>query len=240
MRTQDGVNDESVEEGGRFMPVVDLAFPLLGQDIPADHGYALYSAVSRALPFFHGEEAEGFGIGIHPVQGVLCGGRKLRIDEKSRLTMRLSAEYIPKVLPLAGKRLDLDGHRISLGIPSPFLLSHSECLFSRIVVIKGFLESVSFLGAARRQCEKLGVPGGKIFLVPHRTKRSFEGAVSDGEEAVFTKRTLRIRNKEVVGFAVKAGSLLPEESLVLQEMGLGGRRKMGCGLFVPRTMEYDI
>lgn len=35
------------------MPVVDLAFRLTGSKFPVDHGYALYSAISRLLREIH-------------------------------------------------------------------------------------------------------------------------------------------------------------------------------------------
>ena len=40
---------------------------------------------------------------------------------------------------------------------------------------------------------------------------------------------MRIRDKRVVGYAVLATGLTVEESIRLQEHGLGGRRRMGCG-----------
>jgi CRISPR-associated protein Cas6 len=55
-------------------------------------------------------------------------------------------------------------------------------------------------------------------------------------EAILTlgkRRTLRIREKEVVGHEVVIEGLTSEESLSVQERGLGGRRHMGCGIFVP-------
>jgi CRISPR-associated protein Cas6 len=45
------------------------------------------------------------------------------------------------------------------------------------------------------------------------------------------RRTLRIKDKEVVGYEVLVEALTAEESLNLQEHGLGGRRHMGCGIF---------
>jgi len=38
------------------MPYVDLAFRLTGSKVPVDHGYALYSAISRLLPHWWSEE----------------------------------------------------------------------------------------------------------------------------------------------------------------------------------------
>ena len=47
------------------------------------------------------------------------------------------------------------------------------------------------------------------------------------------RRTLRIKEKEVVGYEVLVEGLTAEESILLQERGLGGRRHMGCGMFLP-------
>lgn len=46
------------------------------------------------------------------------------------------------------------------------------------------------------------------------------------------RRTLRIRDKTVVGYALAVTELTADESIRLQEAGVGGRRRFGCGLFV--------
>ena len=52
------------------MTKVDLAFELVGQQpIPADHGYALYGALSRVLPAVHRDN----GVAIHPIGGQQMG-----------------------------------------------------------------------------------------------------------------------------------------------------------------------
>ena len=60
-------------------PVVDVAFALRGSTIPADHGYLLFSAISRHLPSLHGDET----VGIHPVAGRLVGNRQLELTPAS-------------------------------------------------------------------------------------------------------------------------------------------------------------
>jgi CRISPR-associated protein Cas6 len=47
------------------------------------------------------------------------------------------------------------------------------------------------------------------------------------------RRVLRIKNKRIVGFPLTIPNLTAEESLLVQERGIGSRRRMGCGLFVP-------
>jgi CRISPR-associated protein Cas6 len=43
---------------------------------------------------------------------------------------------------------------------------------------------------------------------------------------------MRIHGKTIVGFTVLVQGLTAGESIQLQEEGLGGRGKMGCGFFV--------
>ena len=60
-------------------------------------------------------------------------------------------------------------------------------------------------------------------------------ALGVSDQAVFSigkRRTIRIREKEVVGYEVVIEGLTPDESLTIQTAGLGGRRHMGCGIFV--------
>ncbi|MCI5210102.1 MAG: hypothetical protein D3910_15200 [Candidatus Electrothrix sp. ATG2] len=47
------------------------------------------------------------------------------------------------------------------------------------------------------------------------------------------RRTFSIRRKKIVGYSLLVSELSAEESLALQEKGVGGRRKMGCGFFNP-------
>lgn len=190
------------------MPYVDLAFKLTGSTVPVDHGYALYSAISRILPEIHGAK----NIGLHPIRGTYSGNGELILRDSSRLTIRLESERIGEVLKLAGKRLEIDSHSLRVGIPEVRLLRPRVSLYSRLVTIKGFMEPEAFVESAKRQLEKLGV----------------EAEIEIGE-----RRTLRVKDKQVLGFEVAVSGLDAEDSLCLQESGLGGRRHMGCGVFLP-------
>jgi CRISPR-associated protein Cas6 len=44
---------------------------------------------------------------------------------------------------------------------------------------------------------------------------------------------MRIKDKKLVGYALRVTGLTAEESIRLEEEGLGGRRRMGCGVLVP-------
>jgi len=50
---------------------------------------------------------------------------------------------------------------------------------------------------------------------------------------MFLRRTIRIHDKEVVGFAIGVDQLTKEESIRLSGERDWGRRKFGCGIFIP-------
>ncbi len=199
------------------MPKVDLCFPVMGGQIPADHGYLLYSAVSRLLSAAH--QADAYG--IHPIRGRQLGGRTLQLTEHSRLVIRTDAEQLARFLPLAGKQLCLLNRMLRMGVPKVRSLVPAPALRSRLVTIK--LPDVAaqpadaaietFRAASLRKLGELGI--------------STEAKLSLGK-----RRTLRIKDKEVVGYEVIIEGLSAAESIAVQEHGLGGRRRMGCGLFV--------
>ncbi len=54
-----------------------------------------------------------------------------------------------------------------------------------------------------------------------------------GKFTLGKRRTFKVHGKQVVGYSLLVSELTAEESIVLQEHGLGGRRKMGCGFFEP-------
>lgn len=204
--------------------IIDLAFPLLcAQPVAADHGYHLYSAVSRRLPELHQQN----GIGIHPIRGTQIGDRRLSLNDRSRLVLRTNTDSIGHLIQLAGKQLNIAGTNVRVGVPQVWALRPATALRSRLVVIKvkdapnaGDLNKSIFNSAARRQLDALEVSAEVILTLGKR-------------------RTLRIKDKEVVGYEVILEGLTAEESLNIQEQGIGGRRHMGCGVFVASSRSEE-
>src|SRR5690348_8527675 len=95
------------------MAVIDLSFVLVGTTIPLDHGYSLFSALSRIVPELHGDRL----VGVHPIRGHQSAPGLLSLAGRSRLKVRLPAEKIAPYIAIAGQELDLDGHRVQVGIP---------------------------------------------------------------------------------------------------------------------------
>jgi len=192
-------------------PFVDVAFSLKGKSLPLDHGYGLFGAVSRVLPAVH----EQPGWGLFPVHGKRTGPGVLSLLPSSMLTLRIPASRIGDVLGLFGKTLEVDGQAVVVGIPRVFPLQSRPALQSRFVTIKKFHESPEeFAAAVRRQLSATGV--------------SDKAAVAIGP-----RRVIKVASHTIVGFPVALDGLSPDESLRVQGEGLGGRRHMGAGLFLP-------
>ncbi len=197
------------------LPYVDLSFSIMGKTLPIDHGHRLYAALTHLKPQLHSLD----NLSIQTIPGIPDEDGSLLLNEHSRLRIRLAADNIPLVYPFAGKSITIGKHRIRLGIPDIYLLQPVEHLRSRIVVIKGYEEPESFLQAVQRQIEQLGIQGTASIPINANGKPK--------------RRTIKIKRFTVVGFGLEVMNLSDEDSLTLQMYGIGGKQKMGCGVFVP-------
>ncbi len=196
--------------------MVDLSFELSGGRIPLDYGYALFSALSRKVPRLHGDRR----IGVHPIRGMRLEPRVLTLVPASRLRIRLPPEDLVSYIGLAGAHLELDGFDLRVGIPRVEPLVPAASLTSRLVTIKGSEALDTFRVTARRQLSEAEIAAEPVL----------EGDAGRGGPA---RRVFRLKGRRLVGFSLQVIGLTAEESIRLQERGLGGRRRMGCGVFVP-------
>lgn len=204
------------------LALVDISFPAHGDTVLRDHGYALYSAISRAVPAAHGAS----WLGIHGLEGKLVAGDLLDLKPLSWLRIRAATHRIADLLGLAGAVLDVAGREIRLGPPTIHPLVPAATLDARLVVIRltGGVKAPfdpsdfdrRFEAEAQRQLARLGVVG---------------------ELAVRGRRSVRVGTQRIIGHAVRVIGLSPEHSLILQSRGMGGKRRMGCGLFRPARMK---
>jgi len=176
--------------------------------MPLDHGYPLFSALASQLPGLH----ERRDVGVFTLRGQSAAGDLLRLAPGA-LRIRCPAESIPLFLGLTGKGLSVAGRSLTLGAPSVHALVPVPELSARLVTFKHALEERGFLETAYRFIDEL-TGGGCVLRVGRR-------------------RIVTIAGAKVVGFAVDLSGLSETASLLLQEQGLGGRRHMGCGLFLP-------
>ena len=192
---------------------IELQFHLSAQKIPVDHGYMLFSALSRYLPLHHKEDVgEGKEVRIALIRGRYAGNGLLKLLPSSRITFRLPSGKAALYINLAGKALDLAGHEVRVGMPKSQRLVPATTLYAHLVTTRNGLVRKRFEQEILRQLDEQGC----------------QGRVTIGK-----RRTFSIHGKKIVGYSLLVSELSAEESLVLQEKGVGGRGKMGCGFFYP-------
>jgi CRISPR-associated protein Cas6 len=187
-------------------PKVDVSFQVLGKFLVVDHGFALYSAISRVCPFIHG----GAEVGLKLIRGRYLGEGRLDISPHSELVLRVRVSRVKEYLALAGKRLEVMGETIRVGVPQTRSLIPAVALFAQMVTTRNGQEQERFAHEMGNQMGALGI---------------------QGRLTVTKRRTFQVHGKQVVGYSVLLSELTAEESIIVQEQGLGGRRKMGCGFF---------
>jgi CRISPR-associated protein Cas6 len=206
------------------MNIINLSFPIKGIQIPADHNYKLHGVLCQEVPSLR--TLENFS--MNTIAGRPDQQGKIHLLKGSRLLLRLPVEAIAQVYPLAGKTLAIGGCPIQLGNPELQALQSVDALSARLVTIKGYTEPGTFLEAAQRQLNALEIQAN--LGIPANDK---------GDPK---RLTLRINKPErsytIVGFSLVVSDLSPEDSIKLQIHGLGGKRRIGCGVFNPVVNVY--
>lgn len=212
-------------------PSINVSFALSGKQLPADHGYIVYSAISKSSFSLHGIN----WLAIELISGFPAGRGLINLPERyATLRLRIPADHYRDVLVLAGKRLDISGHRIRLGLPVPRPLEPASSLYARVVTIKKFTEPEPFMDAVKRKLDSFGVKG--------RVELPLD------EQGRYRRRIVTIQGKSIVGFSVAIHDLSDDDSILLQSgvvkaappdggatqwQRIFSRRAMGCGIFNP-------
>lgn len=216
------------------MNFLEIQFSLRGKTLPADHGYALYSAVKKLLQECEKEslpEDLPSEIRLSSISGIPDRAGMIYLNRNSRFRLRCPSEQMQLWYRfLQNQVLDIRGHLVRLVQPKITLPEASKTLASRLVTFK--LEAIDhadvpryFLESCQKGLERLEIKG-KAFIPSDR----------DGDLA---RRTLQVKNKKIVGYGVVVEGLSQEDSLKLQWRGLGGRQHFGCGWFYPIQEEAD-
>lgn len=198
--------------------VVDLAFRTDCRSLPVDHAYALSQAVQGILPWFANEPLAG----LHLIHGADSGngwyrpegaaGDLLYLSRRTRFALRLPKGRLADARVLSGRALDVAGSHLVLGEASVRPLSRDGTIYARYVVGRAADPEAVFLEQVAAELRALGVRFKKVLC-----GRSHVLAAPEGE--VYTRSVL-------------LADLPPEDSIRLQQRGLGPGRKLGCGLFI--------
>ncbi|MCY3769600.1 MAG: type I-MYXAN CRISPR-associated protein Cas6/Cmx6 [Gammaproteobacteria bacterium] len=199
--------------------VQDLSFRIRARTLPLDHASVLSEAILEQLPWLTDEP----GAGIHLIHYPQSGSGWTRQEDspeeiffvsgRARLKLRLPITRLPDASQLSGRTLDLGGHRLTVGRSSAFPLRRSATLFARRVVFDPDETEDIFVDRIAEVLGRAGITARKILCGQGKRLHRDTGPLS-------------VRS-------VLLADLGAEESIRLQEMGLGPGRLYGCGLFIP-------
>lgn len=199
--------------------IADLAFAIVCRCLPLDHAHALSQQLLEALPWLEDEDRAG----IHLIHGAESGNGWMRPDDtvnnilhlsrRTRMTLRVPKTRIEATSQLTGKTLDIAGYSLTIGSPAVKRLSTSSTLFARYIITHPGDQEEQFHQQAVEQLEAMDIRVRKIL---------------SGRSHVFS-----MPGDDIVTRSLLLADLTADESITLQQRGLGPGRKIGCGLFIP-------
>lgn len=198
--------------------VVDIVYQIDCRTLPVDHAWALSQAVRDVLPWLEVEPTAG----VHPIHVADSGNGWRRpenaddllyLSRRTRLILRVPRERIAAAQALVGRQLDVAGHALRVDTATQRPLSALTTIFSRYVVSAPGLDEPAFLQTALREMETLGVRPKKMLC-------GIEKVITTPDQSVHTR-------------SLMLAELNQQESVTLQQRGLGPMRQLGCGLFIP-------
>ncbi len=188
---------------------VDLTFPLhaaRGRQIAADYALLLAQSITRILPWWATEP----DVGVHPLKGLSACGRSWLIGGRAQLMLRVPEARVLDCTPLSGLEIDLEG-TVQLGEARPRELLAHPVVYSGCVST-GNSDEAGFVSFVRGALDGLNI---------------------DSQEIVGRQSALRADGGRIVGFSLMLAGLSVDDSLRVQQHGLGQHRSLGCGVFIP-------
>lgn len=195
------------------MKTYNISFPILNQSyFPIDHGYSLFSCLSKICPTLHANK----NLAVLPISGNPFG-LQLQSHQDSKVTIRISnlsnVEEINPLLSLAYQKMNFyNGTKLYFGAPEISQPESAEALYSRLVIYNRITKEEDFLNRVQQDLKA------KNIIASIRLGKS---------------RSILIHDKKIYGYSVLIQDLKSEDSLLLQAVGLGSKQRCGCGSFCP-------
>jgi CRISPR-associated protein Cas6 len=200
--------------------ILDVLFTIECKRLPVDHAHALATALRGLVPWLDAEP----GTAVHSIHVAGSqngwerpehgGGQHLIPSRRTKLVIRIPKQRVADLEgTLCGATLDLAGCPLTVGSAKTRTLSKEPTLFARQVVSRPGDDEDAFLAWAATELRALGVAVRKAVC---------------GKELLLETPEGPVRTRSLM-----LADLSPEEAVRLQQVGLGPRRDLGCGIFIP-------
>jgi CRISPR-associated protein Cas6 len=200
--------------------ILDVLFSIECKRLPVDHAYPLSTALRGVVPWLDTEP----GAAVHSIHvaGSQNGWERpehgsdqyLMPSRRTKLVIRVPKGRVADLeATLTGATLDLAGCTLTIGPAKTRGLSKEPTLFARQVVSRPGDDEGAFLAWAVDELRALGVAARKAMC---------------GKELLLETPEGPVRTRSLM-----LADLSPEEAVRVQQVGLGPRRDLGCGVFIP-------
>ena len=197
--------------------VFDLVFKLRGTSLDIDHAFALATALRT-----HFSDQICARIGVHGVHMAGSGNgwnrpeqsdAALPLSRRARLAIRVHRDDSEEVGRIMKRTLQIGHQEVTLGSSVRRKLSTIGTLYARAIWCDREQPEPDFLTEMAVLLTQMNIKVSKMICGRY-------GEIRTAHETIFTR-------------ALMVADLGPEESVTLQQQGLGQGRILGCGLFVP-------
>ncbi len=196
--------------------MIDVTFRIQCKILPYDHAYQLSSQILQYLPWLENSKNSG----IQSLHGPESGNGWVRpededifLSKRTRLVLRVPRTERDKTSELEGKELTVHGNKIVVGSSNikPFLVVPD--LICRFVICNSNCDENSFLQDVSEQLIKHGI--------------NLKKAICGKTKKIYLKDKLTDVRSLMIA------DLKKEDSIKLQDIGVGTGRLYGCGIFLP-------
>lgn len=199
--------------------ILDLSFRITCRELPVDHAWQLYSAILQHLPWLDHEQ----NACIHSIHVAASGngwtrptetpGSMLQLSRRTRLYLRLPRSRISDASELSEKKLMVGDIPVEIGSFQTKPLVVTNTVFCRSLSGFDASDEDAFTEQVAEALKALGINATKMLCGLSHVVHSPTGDK--------TARSLLLADLQL------------EESLYLQQYGLGMEKLLGCGIFLP-------
>ncbi len=201
--------------------VIDLSFKVSCKQIKLDHAWALTNAIGDILPWFKDDPQTA----IHHIYIPQSGNGWVRSDQfndeliqlsrRTRLKLRVPMSRKADTQTITGQTISIDGNKLVIGQSEQHSLSAMTTIVARHVHVPETDDNEeAFLKEIHKQINAMGINVRKMLCGKSHQLKTSNGLIKT--------RSLMIAD------------ISSEESIHLQENGVGHYYSYGCGIFIPQ------
>ncbi|WP_299875139.1 type I-MYXAN CRISPR-associated protein Cas6/Cmx6 [uncultured Cocleimonas sp.] len=201
--------------------VIDMVFAIQSKTLPLNHAWPLSREIIKHLPWLTDYDFAG----IHQIHVAESNNGWMRPEDdeegavlypskRTKLTIRIPLEKYDEASKMVGQTLNINGHDLLVGKAKKKVFTNAGVLFARYVLCEPNEDENTFLSKMAKEIKtKTGFKVKKMLC-----GKSHNITIPDAD--LYTKHLM-------------IADLDSDTSIKIQQLGLGGSRELGCGIFLP-------